>query len=120
MYNATLSSSIQTAKLSGVNPERLQGMKALLFDDEEDFMSPREKSLLANKSLIADGVRETHLKQRFDLRKKKEADLKSLEYSLLSESISSSQSPNKIQKRSRLLKSTFVSEDRGMPDNVIE
>lgn len=88
-------------------------MKALLFDDEEDFLSPKEKSILANRSLIADGIREAQLKQRFDTRKQSGYELRSLEYSLPSETRLTPQSPSKVMKRSKLLKSAFSSEELG-------
>lgn len=119
-YDTTFSSSIQNAKISGVNPERLQGMKALLFDDEEDFLSPKEKSILANRSLIADGIREAQLKQRFDTRKQSGYELRSLEYSLPSETRLTPQSPSKVMKRSKLLKSAFSSEELGLQEKQSE
>ena len=109
----TFSASIQSAKIAGLNSERVQGMKALLFDSDEDFLSPREKSLLANRSLIADGIREIHLKQRFDVRKKIGNEGDNLEYSLLSETLSPTQNLNKVPKRTKLLKSKFGSDERG-------
>ena len=110
----TFSSSIQTAKIAGVNPERVQGMKSLLFSDDDDFLSPREKGLLANRSLIGDGVRETKLKQRFDMQSKFGHELENLEYSFLSEALSTTQSPSKAMKKTKLFKSAFVSEEKCM------
>ena len=110
----TFSTSIQTAKVSGVNPERVQGMKALLFDYEDDFLSPREKNLLANRSLIGSGVRESKLKQRFDVRKKVGGEVENLDYSSFPEAYRPTHSPSKAMKRTKLLKSTFLSEEIGM------
>ena len=112
-YNESFPTSIQSAKISGVNPERVQGMKALLFDYDDEFLSPREKNL-ANRSLIGDGVRETILKQRFDTQRKVVSEMEDMEHSVLSQPFSITQSPGTVPKRLKLLKSTFVSEEKGV------
>jgi len=118
-YIESFPTSIQSAKISGVNPERVQGMKALLFDYDDEVLSPREKSL-ANRSLIGDGVRETILHQRFNMQRKVVGEIEDLEHSLLSQSFSMTQSPGTVPKRLKLLKSTFVSEEKAPHERQLD
>ncbi|XP_065058419.1 nuclear pore complex protein Nup98-Nup96-like [Rhopilema esculentum] len=109
------STSIQTAKISGVDPQRLQGMKALLFGDDDDagdFLSPREKSLLANKSIISAGVREAQLIERFDQTNGR-VDKSNSTISLFSERLPRADSPMTVTRRTKLLKTSHLDEEEG-------
>ncbi len=109
------STGVQNAKIAGVDPYRLQGMKAVLFDeDEDDFMSPREKNLLSSKSLITGSVRESGLNERFDSAKKLKSGKEKLVYSLLSETTSPLSSPKKAPLKSQLLKTaSYLGPEKG-------
>ena len=93
-------------------------MKALLFGDDDDagdFLSPREKSLLANKSIISAGVRESQLIDRFDQTNGR-ADKSNSTISLFAERLPRADSPMTVTRRTKLLKTSHLDEEEG--DNI--
>lgn len=102
-----------------MDPQRLQGMKALLFDDEEDeFLSPREKTLLGNKSLISASLRQSELRDRFQSPKIPQDGGERLERSLLFETIPAIASPSGTARKTKLLKTFVMAEEQGKEENL--